>query len=108
MSIPDHGEFDNPTPRDHSFISMAKTFLDFYVETDNKADFDAAMTMLERAYRIRYSLTRAIGAEIDAAVVPITPHEPHFADTATPGQVVPISVLAKLINPLPRPDELDE
>ena len=50
--------------------------------------------------------TRNIVDEVIAA----QPHEhtPHFSDTNDPGQVVPIASAIPLINPLPRPDEIDE
>lgn len=114
MSFPDHGEFDHipnagkMIPH-RSLVQLGGTFLSIYLESGDKADFDAAMTLLERAYQWTFKPVAAIGLamEIEAAAAPVTAHEPHFSDVAEPGPVVHIAT-ATLINPLPRPDELDE
>ena len=45
--------------------------------------------------------------DIAIAATPITAHIPHFSDTAEPGPVVAMPLHPPLINPLPRPDELE-
>ena len=111
LSIPDHGEFDAPKrPTEHNMISMAKTFLDFYVEDGNLRDFEAAMVILNRAFHSLQSkveaITPTLAKEIEAAATPPAAHEPRFSDKAEPGQ---LPVIQPLIKPLIPPlDELDE
>lgn len=99
MSIPDHGEYEESkdTKREHHTISMAKVFLDFYLEDEKPADLEAALTMLNRVFlaaRNRVDLIApTLAHEIEVAAAPITAHDPTFSDVAEPGPVVHVPLI---------------
>ena len=74
---------------------------------DSLVDIAGYAGTYEKVQERRTEFAASLKAEIETAAAPIT-HEPHFSDVAEPGQVVPIASAIPLINPLPRPDELDE
>ena len=108
--MPDHGEFDPPAAPVTNKIDMAKSFPGYYQDEGKKEYFDAAMTMLEKAYRDAFAPQRVMGLAtlIESSAAPQAAVTPHFSDVAQPGQVVKIEVAPTPANALPRPDELDE
>ena len=92
MSIPDHGEFDIvATDRIKTMVRLATTFLEFYIETDELEHFDAALTILQKAYQRAITPATGLRAEIEAAST--VHHELTFRDVAQPGPVVSVPLI---------------
>lgn len=113
MSMPDHGEYEvTPTAiPERDLIDMGKTFLQFYVESGEQRDFDAALTMFGKAYRRTFQPKPAPGLKemIEKAAEPPKATEPHFSDKAEPGPVVPITLVTPLFKPpVDPPNQIEE
>ena len=63
---------------------------------------------IRHSTKVAWRALALLQKELEAAAAPVFAHTPHFRDTAAPGPVVHIAIHPPLINPLPRPDEIDE